>query len=366
MLGCLPSVRDYLVGHWCVAKDMEADVVDSLTTTPSTPRLPMHLDLASDDLLTHRLKSPGHRRSVSLGSAPYSPRRPSFTAQVQSLPVRSPRPPYATQEAMLMRNVHIKFVKARGLEDHKTRYVLYCTNLVSGRRWEVTKSFRDFYALKVSILRNLLYGHKCEEICPWLYAYVSSNFPRRHLFRSHWRSVVLGRMTELQTFFDYLQVVLRHHATVQPHTSCRIITYLLPKLLVDFFYGTAHPPSEAEASPTFLDERPRASMKATATDCAICCLPLSQAESCPLSPTTVQHTIDEACVDEDTRLDVQLRRRLSHTNSITTLTCGHRFHDECILEKLNQRLHCPQCGFVLGDAPAAVVRPAAPVLGAVV
>ncbi|KDO26310.1 hypothetical protein SPRG_08384 [Saprolegnia parasitica CBS 223.65] len=364
----LGRLRDYLVGLWCVAKDMESDVVDSLTATPSTPRLPLHLDLASDALVERTPKSPGHRRSISLGSsprAPYSPRRPSFTAQVQSLPVRSPRPPYATQEAMLMRNVHIKFVKARGLEDHRTRYVLYCTNLVSGRRWEVIKGFRDFYALKVTILRNLLYGHKCEEICPWLYAYISSNFPRRHLFRSHWRSVVLGRMQELQVFFDYLQVVLRHHATVQPNTSCRIITYLLPKLLVDFFYGTAHPPSEAEASPTFLDERPRASMKATATDCAICCLPLSQVESCPLSPSIVQ-TGDDAYIDEDTRLDAQLRRQLSHTNSITTLACGHRFHDECILEKLNQRLHCPQCGLVLGDdAPAAVVRPAAPVVGSV-
>jgi DNA-directed RNA polymerase subunit RPC12/RpoP len=29
---------------------------------------------------------------------------------------------------------------------------------------------------------------------------------------------------------------------------------------------------------------------------------------------------------------------------VTQLRCGHRFHDECILPKLNEALECPTCG----------------------
>jgi predicted Zn-ribbon and HTH transcriptional regulator len=31
---------------------------------------------------------------------------------------------------------------------------------------------------------------------------------------------------------------------------------------------------------------------------------------------------------------------LSYT---TTLSCGHTFHDECIVPKLNEELRCPTC-----------------------
>jgi hypothetical protein len=28
---------------------------------------------------------------------------------------------------------------------------------------------------------------------------------------------------------------------------------------------------------------------------------------------------------------------------VTTLGCGHQFHDECIVPKLNETLRCPTC-----------------------
>ncbi|OQR89398.1 kinase, partial [Thraustotheca clavata] len=371
MIGCEPWTH-YIFGRFCAMKYADVDVLDTLTTIPSTPgngtdvgtnKLVLELDLATPlPIVPKEPKHSNHRRSASLDSPmrsphpPRSPKRRNFTAQVESYSPRNGQqrvPTQVSQEAMLMRNVHIKFVKAHGLEQNRTRYVVHLTNLVSGRRWELQKSFRDFYALKVTILRNLLYGHKCEEVCPWLYAYVSSNFPRRHFFRSHWRSVVLRRMKDLQQFFDYLLQILRHHTTVQINTNCRIITYLLPKLLVDFFYGPEYVISETEASSTFIDDRPSANLakRVSPKDCSICCLPLgSYMETClsPLVMTSI-NIEESSAFDEDVRLDRILRRRLSCQHTITSLECGHRFHDECILEQLNQRLVCPQCGFVLQE-----------------
>ncbi|POM73579.1 hypothetical protein PHPALM_9560 [Phytophthora palmivora] len=39
-------------------------------------------------------------------------------------------------------------------------------------------------------------------------------------------------------------------------------------------------------------------------------------------------------------------RRRAATYYLTTLSCGHQFHDECIVPKLNEELKCPTCGRV--------------------
>lgn len=39
-------------------------------------------------------------------------------------------------------------------------------------------------------------------------------------------------------------------------------------------------------------------------------------------------------------------RRRAATYYLTTLSCGHQFHDECIVPKLNESLKCPTCGRV--------------------
>ncbi|KAE9006988.1 hypothetical protein PR003_g16438 [Phytophthora rubi] len=39
-------------------------------------------------------------------------------------------------------------------------------------------------------------------------------------------------------------------------------------------------------------------------------------------------------------------RRRAATYYLTTLSCGHQFHDECIVPKLNESLECPTCGRV--------------------
>uniref|UniRef100_A0AAV1USK3 RING-type domain-containing protein n=1 Tax=Peronospora matthiolae TaxID=2874970 RepID=A0AAV1USK3_9STRA len=43
-------------------------------------------------------------------------------------------------------------------------------------------------------------------------------------------------------------------------------------------------------------------------------------------------------------------RRRAATYYLTTLNCGHQFHDECIVAKLNESLECPTCGRIQTNA----------------
>ncbi|KAG6616205.1 uncharacterized protein IUM83_03541 [Phytophthora cinnamomi] len=44
------------------------------------------------------------------------------------------------------------------------------------------------------------------------------------------------------------------------------------------------------------------------------------------------------------RSSTSASRRRAATYYLTTLSCGHQFHDECIVPKLNESLKCPTCG----------------------
>ncbi|KAG7389263.1 hypothetical protein PHYPSEUDO_010821 [Phytophthora pseudosyringae] len=46
------------------------------------------------------------------------------------------------------------------------------------------------------------------------------------------------------------------------------------------------------------------------------------------------------------RSSTSASRRRAATYYLTTLSCGHQFHDECIVPKLNESLNCPTCGRV--------------------
>jgi hypothetical protein len=248
--------------------------------------------------------------------------------------------------------IQVTFVKAY-LPTSKLsspRYVMQITNTVLGQTWEIIRPFRSFFELKEKMLKDLDHGHFCNSDCPWLYMHLSHNFPRRHFFRGRNPCVISVRLVELQKFLDTILRLFREIRNQQ----CRIVSHKLPKIIYDFLHEGIVV-DRAELNIAFLS-RSRSSRIQTDEEgnveenCYICSKRLEN------SPTSSQFTVSTDssnsltfCSSEGEGNNRSSNNRNSSTNSspvissVTTLRCGHRFHDECILMKLNEKLACPIC-----------------------
>ncbi|KAI9911178.1 hypothetical protein PsorP6_009164 [Peronosclerospora sorghi] len=262
---------------------------------------------------------------------------------------RSEKQPQQTQrrtsmqamEQTLLDNVKVEFVKAEVPGQNKlasTRYVMRISNTALDQTWEMARTYKEFYELKTAIVTVLDYGHFCSSNCPWLYMYAADHFPRRRIFRSRSASVVASRLSELQTYFSTLLCM----ATQKRHLDCAVSSTKLPQLIYAFlFEGMVFDRSDFTRSSdgislgsrdcSFLEN----DLTQDAEECSICRKTLVGDVPVAIVPMTPSSNYGILKVDQ--RID-------SHVMAgLTTLNCGHCFHDECILAKLNESLTCPLC-----------------------
>ncbi|KAG9409508.1 hypothetical protein AC1031_019774 [Aphanomyces cochlioides] len=174
--------------------------------------------------------------------------------------------------------------------------ILYDVTVATKRSNEkisiVARSSRDFAALQDKVCAALDYGHVCDGICPWFFVDLRSIEPPKDLFRSALHPSVLS--SHARAHQALLGLVLDF--VNWPHRqSCFRARRDVPLLLS-----------------TFLE------------------LP----DDIKVAPTDLYDTFDFRCL-------VCLEDKSDC--AITTLSCGHAFHDECILDILNRNLTCPAC-----------------------
>ncbi|DBA04932.1 TPA: hypothetical protein N0F65_006934 [Lagenidium giganteum] len=255
-------------------------------------------------------------------------------------------------EAVLLERVHVQFVKAFIPEGKlaRTRYVMKVINSDLNQSWDMVHPFSEFYDFKERLVKALDHGHFCNSNCPWLYMYATHHFPRRHFFRSRSASVISSRLQELEEFLNTILQIFRENQS----TDCAITTTVLPRLLYDFlFQGMVF--NRTDFNNTSLEDR--MSMNGTFQEgtileepCAICQQSLFAPPFLPgevSSPRSSDRTSSAHSFDHMAYADAG---KLSCV-SLTALECGHRFHDECIVLKLNENLACPLCI----NAPSPVV-----------
>uniref|UniRef100_K3WTW5 RING-type domain-containing protein n=1 Tax=Globisporangium ultimum (strain ATCC 200006 / CBS 805.95 / DAOM BR144) TaxID=431595 RepID=K3WTW5_GLOUD len=246
-------------------------------------------------------------------------------------------------ELSLLEHVQVEFVKAfvPANKLSQPRYVMRITNVALGQSWEMGRTFKEFHELKEAIVNVMDHGHFCPSNCPWIYMYVSHHFPRRHLFRSRSPSVISARLTELQKFLTDVLRMSREKRSL----DCSISSDAFPRILYDFlFEGMVFDPSDfnntaLEDRMSFVGGSRLSEYSVPEESCSICRRSLIGAE-----PTTITNvsppssnaetTSSHSTTDMSDDMDMQ---------SLTTLECGHVFHDECILAKLNEHLQCPLC-----------------------
>lgn len=256
-------------------------------------------------------------------------------------------------ELSLLQHLHVEFVKAvvPGNKLSQPRYIMRITNQALQQSWEMGRTFTEFHDLKESIVQVLDHGHFCTSNCPWLYMFVAHQFPRRHLFRSRSSSVITTRLTELDTFLNSVLHLFKDNRNL----DCAVSSERLPRILYDFLYeGMVF--DRADFNNTILEDRVSlvgnqpegaTSFSSNEESCSICAKPLVK----PCTRAKLEHSESTSSLDTtstasstDSGSNIASQSYAeSFCSSLTTLDCGHRFHDECILAKLNEVLECPLC-----------------------
>lgn len=272
-------------------------------------------------------------------------------------------------EVALLDRVQVEFVKAvvPASKMASTRYVMRVASAAMNQSWEMSRTFREFYELKEALVRALDHGHFCKSNCPWVYMYATHHFPRRHVFRSRSPSVISNRIGELQTFLSTVLGMWKENRSL----DCAVSGARLPHLLYDFLFqgmvldfgdignmaATANGPDRASLGGSsiggsFLDN---GGTRASDEECSICQRTLvtpdtsvaiappssSNKENSTSSNTSLASSSEDTCESYSTAETARSSEQVMA--SLTTLQCGHCFHDECILAKLNESLVCPRC-----------------------
>jgi hypothetical protein len=284
------------------------------------------------------------------------------------------------------------------------RYVLTAHHGALRVAWRHARSFDEYRKLQQRLLKVLNHGHFCDADCPWLSTFLKSYFPKKHLFHfGAGAKVADARKETLARFFSTLQGCLLNRA----NHVCSVMTGPFAAELVAFIYGDAlqqhgvgdiyqllRPvtsnnnggdvsPLSARGSLSFSTRKSgsmsmhldAASMASFAEDepastdaddcCSLCESSLGGeafASSQSLSLTASSSDDDplefSASLPSSSSLGAFARGNSnSNSNSargnssrslrryyITTLGCGHQFHDECIVPRLNESMNCPTCG----------------------
>lgn len=266
-------------------------------------------------------------------------------------------------------------------EQSDLRYVLTVRHNKLQMAWRHCRSFDEYRRLQRRLLKVLSQGHFCTADCPWMYTFLKSYFPKKNLFTFVTARVIAARREALANFFSTIQSFLLNRA----NHSCSVMTTAFASEIVTFIYGdilNQYPLDQLSnqnntsgldvlGASSICDSESRDSIcQSSFGMCALCDSSLdaeaysgtnssfastvstasSEPASGPLSRAS-SSVADDSPIQAERSLSLSAilsnsggSRRLTTSYYVTTLGCGHQFHDECIVPKLNETLSCPTCG----------------------
>jgi hypothetical protein len=193
------------------------------------------------------------------------------------------------------------------------RYVLRVHHKSSRARWSFSRSFDEYKIFKNRLLEVMQQGHSCSAECPWLYSFLTSYFPKSSMFRSSSASVVEHRRESLTKILTQLHAFLLSRSNQMCHVTQAVADELAK------FVGAE-----------MIDQIPSDK--------------LNQQRASSDSLLSVSSTDDESTEDAHCPLCEEKFGNGEDCCYTTVLRCGHEFHDECIISKLNESMTCPVCG----------------------
>ncbi|KAG9414273.1 hypothetical protein AC1031_013469 [Aphanomyces cochlioides] len=179
-------------------------------------------------------------------------------------------------------------------------YTISIRNKRSHAKLYVAKSDFSFEALRDELCAALDHGHVCQAACPWYFVDMDTHIPKRRVFTSSTSNGAIS--SHIQMFQSVLD-----------HTLAFILCPESRSRAQGCSAGWAFDQA-AEGTKLSPKRNYHAQKKALALDvCMVCKI-------------TLHGSAKELSV-----------------SGISTLPCKHSFHDECIVEALNDSLECPSC-----------------------
>lgn len=263
-------------------------------------------------------------------------------------------------------------------------YVLRVHHAACDVAWSYRRDLNEYQSFQRQLLQILKQGHVCPGDCPWLYSFLKSYFPKGSScpFKLFCPKMIAKRREALIHCFTTMHGFL----LTRENQSCNVLRSSVLKAFIAFVYGElglSHPllskmkVSEqlaASAAATADDSESAESSPAGGSGCSSLTASTNNSVSSdtasPPSSSNSAVVAVPACplcrnrLDEDatsfsdpihplpplapsaSTTSSSSNRRASSVRSYyaTTLRCGHEFHEECILQWLNQALNCPVCG----------------------
>jgi len=238
----------------------------------------------------------------------------------------------STSSHQWLDNVNIDLIQAA--TQRRTKYTIQIYNRVYKAYIRIEKYYSDFEYLSNALCESLDHGHFCNATCPWFWMQIRHGFPKKSLLNSKSPRVVATRQ---KLFQKMLQSIMAFIATPESK-ACTRASIRVPEIFKSFLFGdfdqidsSIFTVSPLAASKHMHRGIPTITTLQTCSEyldesCTLCCQPLvSNCRKSALSTMTIDSDDDEV------------------EQSVTTLVCGHAFHDECIVKELNVRLECPTC-----------------------
>ncbi|KAE9084691.1 hypothetical protein PF007_g21421 [Phytophthora fragariae] len=286
------------------------------------------------------------RRRATIAGPPGTPTKSPLSSPAS---FRAPTIAYLDQFELSMTATKVKLERGKDV-----RYELSVTPTSdSSQQWTVSRSFKELQAFQQRLLEVMQLGHLCHAECPYLYSSLKGRFPKEcYLYSSS--SYVMGKRSHaIDECFSMLLEALRKR---ENHSNCSILPGAVAQEIISFlnedlpiehefrwdnFVSFSKTPNSSGSNSTFYSTD-SSSRSLTPTSGSSRCWhsnsdnSLDSFGSAGSSKSISLLDTCGLCSSDD-----------AAKGSLTALSCGHRFHDECVVAKLNETLACPTCGHTL-------------------
>lgn len=240
--------------------------------------------------------------------------------------------------------------RSRGRE---VQYVMAAHHRPSGTKWSIARSFEAYRVFQRSLRDLMQCGHRCTAQCPWLFTFVTSYFPKPSLFRSSSSDhVVNARCIALTNYMETLRSAL----LAKENYSCTVLTSSVAEAFTAFvcagvreslplkqwaFAAVQRFGLAVESSMVISDEDEGLFLSSRSKK------PLSIDRALAETVDVAEDADESAVKNSGGSVCGVCHRDMARNDYTVTLACGHEFHDECVVHKLNERMSCPACGQIV-------------------